>query len=508
MNSLKTTIAKLLIAPFIALLSLSGYSITPLSAPTPVQLGSTNAIETPIALFQTSLANSITSSASTMTLVSATTLDGTTLASSTYSFIIDEGTASQEFVKADCTSTACTNMDRGLSSITGTTTVAGLAKSHRRGATVKITDAPILLNLSRIISGIGTFPSLLKYTSGTACSGTSANNTLCDKAYVDGVAISGAPNANETTKGIVELATQIEMASSTALGSTGASVVIQSKYATSSPGTAGLWAVITNNAGKIAQAFLDWTQSIAFSGNNTHSGTESFSGASTFSATSTASANTLGYKIQVSMTASTTITGLTTPQPVYLATSTNAVNLSSANTAAAKDFIGFAVNNATNNTPVLVQTGGVVSGFSGLTPGLPYYVQDSAGTIGSTVGTAELIVGTALSATQLLIQSPTSDQYLANSGSVNFNAIATTTVPLFTRTIIIKYDIDAHVLISGTATLKKTSITSVLLQTCNIGSGACSSNPSSNIVWNPVTSTLVSTPASSPTGNYTAYFYR
>jgi hypothetical protein len=51
-----------------------------------------------------------------------------------------------------------------------------------------------------------------------------------------------------------------------------------------------------------------------------------------------------------------------------------------------------------------VQFNGIVSGFSGLDEGEKYYVQDAVGTIGTTPGTYEILVGVALSPTQLMIQ--------------------------------------------------------------------------------------------------------
>jgi len=140
-------------------------------------------IPTSVALFETSLANSISSTAtSSMTLVSATTKDGTTLATGTYAFIIDEGTASEEFVTATCVATACTSLTRGLSVLNGTSTIASLQKVHRRGASVKITDAPQLLILSRILNGNETVPNLLKYTTSPTIT---TSNSIVDKNYVD-----------------------------------------------------------------------------------------------------------------------------------------------------------------------------------------------------------------------------------------------------------------------------------------------------------------------------------
>ena len=51
-----------------------------------------------------------------------------------------------------------------------------------------------------------------------------ANSDGANKSYVDGVAIAGAPDANTTTKGIVELATDAEFDAGAATGSTSASL--------------------------------------------------------------------------------------------------------------------------------------------------------------------------------------------------------------------------------------------------------------------------------------------
>lgn len=116
--------------------------------------GASSQLAQPVALFETTLASRITTTDTSMTLTSAMTKDGTNLASSTYGFIIDEGTASEEFVMADCTGTTCTNMSRGISVVTGTSTVTALKKEHRRSASVKMTDAPILVQLYSIMAGL------------------------------------------------------------------------------------------------------------------------------------------------------------------------------------------------------------------------------------------------------------------------------------------------------------------------------------------------------------------
>lgn len=105
-----------------------------------------------VALFETSLVNNITDSATSMTLVNGTDKQGNTL-NGTYGFIIDEGTTSEEFVIATCVNTSCTSMTRGISVTDGKTSITSLKKSHRKGSSVKITDYPILGRLNAIIIG-------------------------------------------------------------------------------------------------------------------------------------------------------------------------------------------------------------------------------------------------------------------------------------------------------------------------------------------------------------------
>lgn len=236
-----------------------------------------------VAVFETSLASSIGPNDTTMTLVSATTKDGTTLASSTYGFVLDEGTASEEFVIANCTATACTSMTRGVSAVTGTSSVSTLKKSHRRGASVKMTDAPLLLILSRVLNGSETIENSLSYSGSFTVSSTSnslvygswvnsnyvnkafnetitgqktftqeiivssptGSTSAATKGYVDGVAFAGSPNASSTQKGLVQEATAAQVAAASSTGSTGARLYINPSTFTS---IGGLYATSTEFA--------------------------------------------------------------------------------------------------------------------------------------------------------------------------------------------------------------------------------------------------------------------
>ena len=180
------------------------------------------------ALFETTLQDTITSSANAMTLITGTDKDGSAL-SGTIGFIIDEGSASEEFVLGSVTGTAVTSMTRGISVADGTTEVAGLKKAHRKGASIKITNHPLLIRLYRVINGDDAFPDnpqTLGDSSQLASSAApTADADICNKKYADDLAIAGAPNATTTVKGISEIATDAELAAGTGTGGTGASTV-------------------------------------------------------------------------------------------------------------------------------------------------------------------------------------------------------------------------------------------------------------------------------------------
>lgn len=162
------------------------------------------------------------------------------------------------------------------------------------------------------------------------------------KAYIDS---GGNTNASETDRGVVEEATDAEVAAGTATGATGAKLFITPT--------------------KLAASRYSPTKSLAYGA---------------------------------------TINGATLPVPVYQNKTDNEVYACDANDTAATKFIGFAVSNSTDGVAGNVQFGGVVAGFSALDEGEKYYVQDTIGTIGTSPGTLEILVGVAISATELLVQ--------------------------------------------------------------------------------------------------------
>lgn len=167
--------------------------------------------------------------------------------------------------------------------------------------------------------------------------------------------------------------------------------------------------VLTSNGAGSLPSF----QNVGVTTNNNNTWT----GTNTFTATTTFSAPTFGANVYVQYLASTTINGGTAPKAVFVATSTNALWNTDASSATTSDFLGFAIENRVNGGTTTVQIDGVVNGFSGLTAGASYYASTTG--VLSTVynaGTAEIYVGRAVSATQLLLdRKGDSWQYLGSA---------------------------------------------------------------------------------------------
>ena len=220
------------------------------------------------AVFETSLASPITSSATSLTLTANSVRGGGSL-SGYNCFTIDEGATTAETVCGTVSSTAVSSLTRGISQANGTTTVSALQFAHRRGSNVKITDFPIIQILKAQNNGEDTFANLLTYANTVLIGAGSASTTIATKYYVDNTVSAGASDASETVKGLTELATQIEMASSTSAGSTAALLALRSFYATSTPsGTSynGLYVPVSKNNGKLHQLWLDLTEVFAWTG--------------------------------------------------------------------------------------------------------------------------------------------------------------------------------------------------------------------------------------------------
>lgn len=158
------------------------------------------------ALYESSLASSLSAAGTSFSVVSGTDRDGNALSGS-YGFIIDEGSADEEFVVGSISGTTVTITYRGCDAESPATEVSANKKAHRRGTSVKITDYPILGFLRNALAAETGYelPAFLKMTSGI---GSPTDNLhLVTKAYADAILSGGtgipnrivvAGNAGET----------------------------------------------------------------------------------------------------------------------------------------------------------------------------------------------------------------------------------------------------------------------------------------------------------------------
>lgn len=178
----------------------------------------------------------------TITLTSMTDIDGNTLSMSTdFGTIgygtLEPGSGDQE---EQISFTGLTNNSNGTTTLTGVkhvgflypyTETSGLAKTHAGGTRFVVSNTSGFYNKltsksdDETISGTWTFtnPNYPRMDTDTPLPTDSAQ--LATKAYVDSVAVSGAPNATTGVKGIVQLATQAQFDARTTAGSTGATLV-------------------------------------------------------------------------------------------------------------------------------------------------------------------------------------------------------------------------------------------------------------------------------------------
>lgn len=338
-------------------------------------------------------------------------------------------------------------------------------------------------------------------------------------AQAQALTVQGAATSTESIAGIVRLATALQAGSSTDLG-VNIPLVLQAKNATDTPlrgcatgytSTAGAGCtVVATLAGKIRQTFLDifatantWTLLQTFTAGLTSNGLV------TLNATTTAATSTqpTGFKGIFQLVAGMDWSATSTPQAVLLATTTGRVWKVDGDVSTTTDFYGFALSGASVGGAIQVQTSGVVTGFTGLTAGTRYYVQDTGngGVIGPTVGTSEVYVGIAISSTELMIDRPQGWQYLG-SQSITCAASADTVINQpFARFALIKFSVTnaAPNNLAGDVMLAKVGKTTASVNlTVSGGSGT---DPL-DFTWTSTSSIRTALGAASCSA--TAYYYR
>jgi len=268
-------------ASVLALISALGFNIAPAND---INFGAYSVPISP-ALVDTFLASNISSSDTSLTLADGTTRGGTAL-SGFMCFVIDVNQPNVEYVCGTASSTSVTSLMRGVDVLNPNATSSALASSHRRFASVQVSDYPTLQFLVRKMNGTDSIPNVLTYDTSVSTTTIYTNGkNLVDYETLTDVVATGCGNASETGRGCVEIATQAELAAGTSVGGTGARNVAPATYfnATSSATTT---VPVTNSAGKLSTGFIDQTASYSWSGTHTFSATTTISGPLIFSGTS------------------------------------------------------------------------------------------------------------------------------------------------------------------------------------------------------------------------------
>lgn len=435
-----------------------------------------------IADLQLSLAAAVTAGATTATLSSNVDSEGTTIPDGFFIFTIDRDVAgSKEYISATKTGTALTSIQsltvQGAAS-------SGFALYHRFGATVEITDWAALDRMLKNLTGVTGFDSgaVLGYDAAPA---SLTGNNFATVDYVLAVVNGGTvtfdrqfitnqtAGENLTANNLVYFKesdqkwwkvdadlsatydeVQLGIAQSTVLANASLSIGISGPLSGFSGLTAGSKYYASNTAGGIstsvgtATVFVGWALSttvLLFSPRQIDMPTAGQKDAlvgttgtpSTSNPYMTRTDNRAG--LQKSVTAGTIINGATLPVPVFQNTTDNEYYPCDGNDTAKLNFQGFAVSNSTDANPIDVQFSGIVSGFTGLDEGVPYWLSDTVGTIQNTPGTYPVMVGVAISTTELLIQKGTQKACgtLALGTTVSNQAITTgfrpTSIRIFAR---------------------------------------------------------------------------
>lgn len=98
------------------------------------------------------------------------------------------------------------------------------------------------------------------------------------------------------------------------------------------------------------------------------------------------------------------LTPFTSPTYGYVVKSSSATPANGVNLNKYTTFLGFAKSTVSAGQSLNVTTSGIATGLSSLTPLLTYYLNDTAGTIGTTAGTNSKKVGLSLSTTSLALK--------------------------------------------------------------------------------------------------------
>ena len=334
--------------------------------------------------------------------------------------VFEPRTSRQEFFKWDAstitsaTSTGATITLRGLPFGSDYVTESSTRKfAHPSGSKVLLfTDYGAFWNTFANIANTETVTGVWTFSATpTITNAPSANTDAANKAYVDGVAVSGAPNANTTTKGIVEIATGAELAAGTGTGGTGAAVVpAGSSFTNTSSGAADVNKIpVLGSSGEIAQGFLDTARTIGAVYSFTADRCQITSDAD--SANDAVRQSYLASEVSLFRASGTSGEAITAGLAVYMKASDGKLyKTTTGSDEGTFSFAGFAINTtgAADATQYYTRPGGIATGLSGLTAGSYYFLSGTAGQIATSPASVNRSakIGQALSTTTLRVCEP------------------------------------------------------------------------------------------------------
>ncbi len=236
----------------------------------------------------------------TITLKSMTDIDGNALSMSGTFGDIGFGTLQpgNGTLEEQIAFTGLTNNSNGTVTLTGVKSVAfvypytqttGLLKTHAGSAPFIISNTSGFYDKLTSKSDDETITGHWTFTTSPTIPDPTNGTDAANKEYVDGVAIAGAPVANDTTTGIVRIATRAQMAAGS---SSTVAYVIESARSSATGGGGTTVAVISQADGTVAPSFFDSSGSYRVNGTTTLAGTTIISGAATISGSTTIAGTT------------------------------------------------------------------------------------------------------------------------------------------------------------------------------------------------------------------------
>jgi hypothetical protein len=391
-----------------------------------------NKIPLAIADLEKQLATSIAVGATTFDINNGYDDDAVALPAGMYCFTVDSGTSAKEYLLGQLNGTTVTSVKSVSRQGVETT---GAARKHRIGAPVLITDFATIQRVADILRGqlaldganpVGydAEPTLadrkelatVGYVLDTVVGGTVAFDTMTvagngGEAIVAGNLVYFKTSDQEWYKtdadaSATSVGVQLGIALGTGSDGAGISGGIQISGTWTTTGlTAGSVYYVSGTAGAITTTpgANSRVVGLALSTTKLLLLPEPFTAAFAGSPSAPTATNPYITKAKL-LTAGETINGGTLPVPVFQNKTDNEFYTCDGNDTSNMKFLGFAISNGTDGNSMYVQFTGIVGGFSALDEGEKYYLSDTAGTISTTPGTYEVLVGVAISTTELLIQ--------------------------------------------------------------------------------------------------------